>query len=842
MTSRRFAAFLAATPVLAIGLALPHQAYAHAARKQHFRVPAGSLAAALRRISITSGRSIVAPAALLTGKETAGLDGDFAVEDAVNTLLIASGLRARAVGRGFIIESAPANTPLEAGADIIVTGTKIGGARSASNVIEIGHDAMRSAGRTSIDDVIRTIPQNFSGGQNPGVSFNVPETSGSNIGGSSSVNLRGIGSDATLTLLDGHRLPYSAAFQSVDISAIPFGVVDRIEIVPDGASAIYGSDAVAGVVNVILRDDFSGLETSAKLGGATDGGYVLQQYGATAGVGWRSGHITLGYEYDGNSALSGSERSYATSRPGLILLPRLHQHDLALIGRQELAPGLTFSLDALLGRRATDSHYATNTAGDPAVSGYFIYMRVKSFSVAPSLDLTLGKGWALSLAGTYGDNRTTYTGGIKMGTAYTFRGAGYYTNQGSSGELSASGPLFALPGGAAKAAVGVGWRRSGFNRFTGNVLSDIHHVQNSYYAFGELNLPLLEPLTATAALRYEKYPGIGEVATPKLGAILSPSRDIDIKASWGKSFRAPTAYEQFQPELGYLATAAQLGGTGYPADALALLLQGGNADLRPERSTNWSIGVDLHPRVMEGFDANLSYFAIDYTDRIVTPIPFFDQSLADPLYAPYVTPNPSASEQAAFIAGVATFSNISGLTYDPAAVIAIVRDASVNAGRETVRGVDAQMSYKSRAGAGDAHVALDLSYIDSKQQISANQPVLQLAGIIFNPPHLKGRGEIGYTVGGLSVTGDITYLGPVRDTRAAIPVRVPGMTPVDLTMRYRTAEGGILGNTDVILGIQNLFNEAPGLLKPILVSDAPFDSTNYSPLGRVVSLSVTKKW
>src|SRR3546814_15686596 len=74
------------------------------------------------------------------------------------------------------------------------------------------------------------------------------------------------------TLLNGHRLPYGGAFAGIDISAIPVAAVERLEIVPDGASAQYGSDAVAGVANIILRRDFEGLTTPARLGAASPGG------------------------------------------------------------------------------------------------------------------------------------------------------------------------------------------------------------------------------------------------------------------------------------------------------------------------------------------------------------------------------------------------------------------------------------------------------------------------------------------------------------------------------------------------------------------------------------------
>src|SRR3546814_13055089 len=77
-------------------------------------------------------------------------------------------------------------------------------------------------------DVCSSDLQSFGGGQQPGIGFNVPGANGVDVGGGSSINLRGLGSDATLTLLNGHRLSYSSSRQSVDVSAIPLSAVDRL--------------------------------------------------------------------------------------------------------------------------------------------------------------------------------------------------------------------------------------------------------------------------------------------------------------------------------------------------------------------------------------------------------------------------------------------------------------------------------------------------------------------------------------------------------------------------------------------------------------------------------------
>src|SRR6185312_8797256 len=136
----------------------------------------------------------------------------------------------------------------------------IRGGSTPSPVITIGSEQIQQEGFSDLGEVIRSVPQNFSGGQNPGVAgVSSGSNSNQNITGGSGIDLRGLGPDATLTLLNGRRMSYGGFSQAVDISAIPVEAVERIEIVPDGASAVYGSDAVGGVTNVTTPARCTGL-------------------------------------------------------------------------------------------------------------------------------------------------------------------------------------------------------------------------------------------------------------------------------------------------------------------------------------------------------------------------------------------------------------------------------------------------------------------------------------------------------------------------------------------------------------------------------------------------------
>jgi outer membrane receptor protein involved in Fe transport len=131
-----------------------------------------------------------------------------------------------------------------------------------------------------------------------------------NFSSASGVNLRGLGSGATLVLLNGRRLaPGASDGRFVDISGIPLSAIDRIEVLPDGASAIYGADAVGGVINFILRDDYEGAETLARMGSATDSAPNESQVAQTLGTRWERGNALVSMEYYKRSNLASADRA-----------------------------------------------------------------------------------------------------------------------------------------------------------------------------------------------------------------------------------------------------------------------------------------------------------------------------------------------------------------------------------------------------------------------------------------------------------------------------------------------------------------------------------------------------
>lgn len=849
--------WLASTSLVAF-VACPSVAQAQQTAQITIDLPEQRLADSLRALALLSGQTVLADDGSVAERHAPALRGSFTLKEALRQLLAGSGLKAEPVTGGFVVRQAGRGgkgaEPAGEGSsrEIVVTGSRIKGAEIASALVVLDSQALQDTGYADLGEVARSLPQSFGGGQNPGVGPNVPQGNGANVGGGSSVNLRGLGSDATLTILNGRRLPYDSGLQGVDISAIPMSAVERIEVVADGSSAIYGSDAVGGVVNVILRKDYEGLLTRARLGGATEGGDFQQLYGVLAGHRWSDGGMFVTYEYNHNTELNSNQRDETAIIPNLTLLPESERHAVAAHLHQDIHGNLTFEADALYNHRTGAVAYPLNNAHDLDVSRAEQGYRSYSAAFAAALRWQLGK-WDLGLSGTYGEGRNDITGNYYFSGVLALSAFVRYANTAASGEFTASGPIFQLPGGEARLALGGGYRHNGYEVFRGaDSPYNLTPSQNSHYLFGEVNLPLIGPengtpfvrkLSASAALRYEDYDGIGDIATPKLGLIWSPHEAVDFKASWGKSFRTPSFIYQYGVQDAALYTASRLGGTGYPATSTVLLLSGGNLDLKPERATSWSAGMALHPAILSGAEFEFTYFATRYIDRIGVPITLLSQSLSNSNYAPLVTASPSAEAVTAAIAGAADFVNSSGMTFDPANVAAIVDNRSVNAGRQSVHGVDVQARYKTELAGGLASFNLGATYLYSERQVFPGQTVEVLAGRIFNPPHFKGRASAAWEANGLRLTAAVSYTGGVLDTRTAPAAKVDGMTTVDLGVQYKVEkEGSVLDGLSLGLSVENLLNAMPDPIAATQYYDTPYDSTNYSPVGRFVAFEISKKW
>ena len=207
--------------------------------------------------------------------------------------------------------------------EIVVVGTNIKGARTtaALPVVVADREQIEATGATTGDELLRTIPQM---GDVLFDSANNPQTSNSARGDVNSVNLRSLGVGNTLVLLNGRRLVQHPTSQgtsdtgtvpvlSYNSNAIPVAGLERLEVLLDGAAAIYGADAVAGVVNTVLRTDIDGLSFSARYGGAEGTQMRDTELNLFAGKTFDRGNVSLFANYAERTALWASDQDYTRS-------------------------------------------------------------------------------------------------------------------------------------------------------------------------------------------------------------------------------------------------------------------------------------------------------------------------------------------------------------------------------------------------------------------------------------------------------------------------------------------------------------------------------------------------
>ena len=194
----------------------------------------------------------------------------------------------------------------------VVTGSRIKriDLEEARPVVVITREEIELSGQESVADVLRNSPVNTFGSSR--------EVSGNSFVGQATIDLHGIGSTRSLVLLDGRRAPRSpvTANQANDLNIIPLAAVDRIEILTDSASAIYGSDAIGGVVNVILRKDYDGLEVGTSLQRPTREGADSDAGVITIGGSTNRGRFLFSADFRNKKHIAAADRFYTKGDPG----------------------------------------------------------------------------------------------------------------------------------------------------------------------------------------------------------------------------------------------------------------------------------------------------------------------------------------------------------------------------------------------------------------------------------------------------------------------------------------------------------------------------------------------
>jgi outer membrane receptor protein involved in Fe transport len=734
--------------------------------------------------------------------------------------------------------------------EVIVTGTHIRGVKdSASPVRVYTREQIDNSGIGTVQAFVQSLPQNFKGGAADDGNQLATGNSGDYTGGSG-VNLRGLGNDATLVLVNGRRIaPGGTNGNFVDISMLPLSAIERVEVVTDGASAVYGSDAVGGVVNFILRRDFDGAETRARYGTVNDGGSREIQVGEALGQTWGSGSVLLSYEYYDRSPLSAGARSYTRSTQlPFDLLPEQRRHGAFLTLNQSLTPSAELFFDGNYAHRST-SYDATlgisNTQHYPAT--------VDAYSGTLGARTSVGDRAGFEFSATYGANRsdqTSYQDPIAAPVAHRKTNASTL-----SLDTKVDGELWELPGGPIKFAVGAQYRDESLDVSQSvGTRTQFQPSRDLFAGFLELRIPVVGPtndspsrnrLEISIADRAERYSDFGSSNNPQFGMIWSPHRDLRLRGTYGTSFKAPLLNDLNPTPTQAFPFPQSDPSTGGLTNVLVVL--GGNADLQPEDARTWTAGFDIRPEGAQGFQAGATYYNIHFKQRITNPQ--LSTNLLDALRSESVlgsivqrdVPN-SVIQQLASTPGFIDFCVFVGASCPLASISVLVDGRLQNLSIADTSGLDLNVSYQASLPFGHLETGVDATRIlKFENQFTAAAPAIVVLNTPYNPVNWRGRARAILSRESFSSSLFANYVNSYADNRAATIVPVASWLTFDLTASYRFAtNSGLIKDGSVTFGILNVSDKDPPFLSnpqyPL-----NYDAGNANVLGRFFTLQLTAR-
>jgi iron complex outermembrane recepter protein len=863
-----------------------------------FHIEARSLKSALTQFGEQSGLQILFSKETVEGLSAQGVTGTFTPEAALQQLIAHTGLRyefvnphtvriwntstsndthGKPVPRAVVTQAATDTASQSVGPaapeptsihseekvekkndleEIVVTGTHIHGIQNPTAPVTVyDRDAIDRSGYTSTQDFVASIPQNFRGGST-GASEDGVLAAGNgpyNEESASGVNLRGLGNSSTLVLLNGHRVAPSAYGAAVDVSLFPLNAIDRVEVLTDGASAVYGADAVGGVVNFVLRNDYNGAETNVRYGTTTQGGRDQEILGQTFGHNWSGGNALAAFQYEDDTRLRSDQRDFTASLPQPTdLYPGIKKYSAIFNGRQMLPENIEVSTDVLYNHEQLVRNYQTldvqsggQTAAQNSDSDFL--------SANGAIEWHPIHDWTLGASGLYSQVNTT---GVVVFTppqaSYT-NGTPYFRDAFSlsEGDVKADGTVLTLPGGALKAALGGSYRKENFTvavpwaptnnkQFERSVSSGFAELYAPIIGAGNA-LPGVRQFDISAAVRYDHYSDFGKTTNPKFGIFWSPADELGVRASYGTSFRAPNAQEE-------ISNAGNLVAFNYPFSSpgggtVPVLVVSGSSLLRPEQSTDIAVGIDYKPQWLSGLKLSLNYYDISYRDRIVQT-PFDPTALLQPnVYGPLITPIPSDAAAAAYLATLISqgfqFTDYTGTGTTG------IRDAYTfaltNASRVEQNGFDFGAEYAFQVQENKYSLGLNTAHIDEiKTSFCSSCASTELLNTYGQPLKWRVRGDGSWSRAQWQWNVAINYVNAYSDTTAIPEGHIASWTTVDTNIRWSPV--GVPGLT-LGLNIINLLNaDPPQTAGGIAFTGFHYDAGNANPLGRAISVQVTQKW
>lgn len=754
---------------------------------------------------------------------------------------------------------------------VIVTGTRADNRTESSSLTPIdvvSAQALKQTGTTELTTALARII--------PSLSFPRPAAADT-ADSQRPVQLRGLSPDQVLVLVDGKRWHPGAILltngvlgrgsQAVDLNTIPIGAIDHIEVLRDGASAQYGSDAIAGVINIVLKKGGTGGEVDVTGGQYSAGDGRQWQGSASFGIpisndkGWIRFTLQDGNQDYTNRSEPNRTRPWegTTQRFGD---PAVKDHNLFLNSQFDIAPNVQlYAFGHYSDRDTTSPAFFRNLANSNSVPSIYPngYLPLEH---ADSTDRSLvvgirGKtesGWRWDVSGNYGGNRVSYATENSVNRAF-LHDFGYSPTEFHDGILNSSQQSFDvdiakefstswLPN-PVTLAFGAQYLRQTYEIDAGDLTSwytGKSGVSGGAQGFGgyqptdagsysrhdvaeyiSLESNLTDRFSASASVRHEDYTDFGNTTSGALAGRFDFTDRFALRGSASTGFRAPSLAQQhysYTSSLYYgagnsLHLPPGIYNTGLvPVNSQVGTLLGAEP-LEPEKSHNYTLGLVWNP--LDALNVSLDIYQITIDNRIT-------------LSSNLATTSPTV--QAYLAANGVTNTNYSGIAY------------FTNAVNTRTRGVDLVTSYLSDFGdAGSLQSTLSYNYNKNKvTDIKANPAILNQLGV--NLKRIDRRDQYGlladttprsklilneiYNLGHWSFNGTATrydHFVSYNSTTAALDQTFGAKWIFDLAVNYN------LERWTFTLGGDNIFNTYPDRVIPANDNNGTLPYSVFSPFG-----------
>jgi iron complex outermembrane recepter protein len=838
------------------------------------RIQPGPLEAALSQWADQTGMRYFKNGNLGRAADSPGASGSLSPREALGALLSNTGLTFIVINDRTIrivplqsAESHPdgsaAGTPGPKELDeVVVTGSHIPGTYSVSPLRVFSREDIDWSGAANAEEFVALLTQSYTTGP---TEFGGLRTLGTgpvpaNPGFGTGANLRGLGASSTLVLVNGHRMAHSGYDDFVDVSMIPSDAIERVEVLTDGASAIYGSDAVGGVVNFLLRHDYATTESALRVGTSTHADARSYDAWQAAGTQWNSGGAMLSLQWQGRGPVGNQDRDFSRRDTEDLLygprdlVPRMIKDAIYGSLDQGLAQGIDISAQAFYTKRREIYHGCNAPCEEGSTDRLYDQHATNSeYETAVTLSLTLTPSWKLELTADSSQNRVSSEPIFQpMTSAPTDTGSDLWSFGASS-----TGALYELPAGEIEASLGASHRSESFR--LANPLGAFRSQSEVEAGYAELQIPVIGPappvsvdprMVVTVAGRYEHYSTFGSTFNPKVGIRVTATPELSVRGSYSSAFKAPTAYQlsEFNADR-YLQPLPDVP----VGKTLSLIRHGGNPNLRDQTADVWTFGIDWDSP-SPGLHATLTYFNVDYKHIIWDPSTVPSAwILTSPAYSDYVLRR-SPADAAAFNSLAESLigtSRLVGCTPPSAGACAeavtdigaIIDQRQANLAATHTSGIDSRVEQTFSLAAGRLTARVDLTHlIDYRQRVTPASDAVEIANTAGNPPRTQLRTEAQWDWGNWAAGTTLNFASgySTRGSQDAFGNPLPqndiaAWTTFDLHLGYS------LGGLRVLLNITNLFDKQPPHVND-LAYGLGYDPANANPFGRLVSVQVRKVW